>query len=166
MSSQDHSGEEKKFVIKSFFVVAEILSDPAVTSRLSDTKVSASACVILILQSNTLERFSDAVYSPARQQARWKRWKTSTRCSSTSRTEPSTGERRRAGPETPPQARASIGRADNRQPLYLHFLRLAHVEKAADALAVDTLLISDKLFRYFVSCDGCQPAYITSARGN
>lgn len=70
MSSQDHSGEEKKFVIKSFFVVAEILSDPAVTSRLSDTKVSASACVILILQSNTLERFSDAVYSPARQQAR------------------------------------------------------------------------------------------------
>lgn len=49
------------------------------------------------------------------------------------------------------QARAWIGRADNRQPLYLHFLRLAHVEKAADALAVDTLLISDKLFRYIVS---------------
>lgn len=27
------------------------------------------------------------------------------------------------------------------------FHRVAHVEKAADALAVDTLLISDKLFR-------------------
>lgn len=53
------------------------------------------------------------------------------------------------GQETP--GRGWIGRADNRQPLYLHFLRLAHVEKAADALAVDTLLISDKLFRYIVS---------------
>lgn len=49
------------------------------------------------------------------------------------------------------QAPAWIGCADNYQPLYLHFLRLAHVEKAADALAVDTLLISDKLFRYIVS---------------
>lgn len=48
------------------------------------------------------------------------------------------------------QARAWNSCADNHQPLYLHFLRLAHVEKAADALAVDTLLISDKLFRYIV----------------
>lgn len=29
--------------------------------------------------------------------------------------------------------------------------RIAHVEKAADALAIDTLLISDKLFRYILS---------------
>lgn len=31
------------------FVFAEILSDPTVTSRLSDTKVSVSACLIIFL---------------------------------------------------------------------------------------------------------------------
>lgn len=31
------------------------------------------------------------------------------------------------------------------------FHRVAHVEKAADALAIDTLLISDKLFRWLGS---------------
>lgn len=45
------------------FFAAEILSDPAVTSRLSDTKVSASACVTLTVESCSLGRFADAAYS-------------------------------------------------------------------------------------------------------
>lgn len=129
------------------FFCAEILSDPTVTSRLSDTKVSASACVshcsgnigwccMFTCQAagevKALEDFYKMLqHEPDRAFYGWV----------------AVGGAKRKKL----QARFRIGRSDNCQPLYLHFLRLAHVEKAADALAIDTLLISDKLFRYIVS---------------
>lgn len=64
-------------------------------------------------------------------------------------TEPCTGEGRRRAPVSLTDLLSSGLITNNLCPFVFH--RVAHVEKAADALAVDTLLISDKLFRWLTS---------------
>lgn len=138
---------------------AEILSDPTVTSRLSDTKVnhrsSGLPISVIIDRSGYLEKLlMFRLYATCRQQERWKPWKISTRCSSMSLTELSMGEWWRKQSVTHRSVFFHPLNSNNATTFVsLHPRRLAHVEKAAEALAIDTLLISDKLFRYVLRWD-------------
>ncbi|PWA16670.1 hypothetical protein CCH79_00017489 [Gambusia affinis] len=104
-----HSSSGHKYSLK------EILCDPAVTSRLSDTKAAGEVKALEDFYKMLQHEPDRAVYGSG----------TRTRTSS----------------------------LDQQQLLSLICLfsllyRIAHVERAADALAIDTLLISDNLFRH------------------